>query len=85
MPLCILWRREGNQVMGGFHSGGATIILSYIRGTPSGGLQPIHGGGGGNPPNWATLWGGATPPMGNPVASWLDHKIPEKSQNNKIE
>ena len=46
MPLCILWRREGNQVMGGFHSGGATIILSYIRGTPSGGLQPIHGGGG---------------------------------------
>ena len=54
MPLCILWRREGNQVMGGFHSGGATIILSYIRGTPSGGLQPIHGGGE-NPPNWATL------------------------------
>ena len=45
MPLCILWRREGNQVMGGFHSGEATIILSYIRGTPSGGLQPIHGGG----------------------------------------
>ena len=83
MPLCILWRREGNQVMGGFHSGGVTIIFSYIRGTPSGGLQPIHGG----KINQIGLHcrGCAIPTMGNPVASWLDHKIPEKSQNNKIE